>query len=188
MKEKARKRNVYELFSLCREGKNQDYCLNHHRLILDRRDTVVIFDLFLCGEPHISYNKIFGRGLVALRVHGRYIQILKSYIRQMVVFFVRLHIEICIALKPAVSDRSEPAVFQSAEFRRQGSRTPLPGILYTSYTPEATGHKTTDRSAYRPGNNYSSLSSLPFPCVITNTPILFLFQTPHTLARNTHPH
>ena len=105
MKEKARKRNVYELFSLSREGKNQDYCLNHHRLILDRRDAVVIFDLFLPCDPHIPYSEIFDCGLIALRVHSRYIQILKSYIRQMVVFFVRLHIEICVALKPAVSDR-----------------------------------------------------------------------------------
>ena len=75
------------------------------QIMSDSRDTVVILDLFLPGDPHIPYSEVFGRGQVALRVHSRYIQILKSNIRQMVMLFVRFHIEICITFKPAVSDR-----------------------------------------------------------------------------------
>ena len=75
------------------------------QIMSDSRDTVVILDLFLPGDPHIPYSEVFGRGQVALRVHSRYIQILKSNIRQMVMLFVRFHIEISITFKPAVSDR-----------------------------------------------------------------------------------
>ena len=72
---------------------------------LNRRDTVVILDLFLCGELHIFYDEVFGCGPIALRVHSRDLKILKSYVGQMIVFFVCLHIEIRITFKAAVSDR-----------------------------------------------------------------------------------
>ena len=58
----------------------QDSSPNRLRFPLNRRDTVVILDLFFCGELHIFYNEVFGSCPIALRVHSRDIKILKSYV------------------------------------------------------------------------------------------------------------